>query len=194
MPRNPRRQRRPGDASAYAAPLLLQPHLVWNNPTENNPAIEADSQLAKIVQELYNTTEALGPERSEEALEIHRQLIAQHKDARELAVRETVACAYFDLGLRLFGLGRSDEAIEVYEELHLHFLMAPRAELREGAASGLINKGRIFLKSNRPASAASAFRQALLIDPVHELRREVEDDYKYCLDRLRIGGSEKSRN
>ena len=59
----------------------------------------------------------------------------------EPALREQVAKALFNLGVRLGELGRSEEAIAVYDDLLARFGTATELPLREQVARALVSKG-----------------------------------------------------
>jgi TolA-binding protein len=57
--------------------------------------------------------------------------------AAEAALREQVARALVNKGARLGELGRSEEAVAVYDEVERRFGAAPEAVLREQVAMAL---------------------------------------------------------
>ena len=72
---------------------------------------------------------------------VYDELLARFADAPEPALREAVANALVNKGVRLGELGRSEEEMAVYDELLARFADAPEPALREQVAKALFNKG-----------------------------------------------------
>ncbi len=61
--------------------------------------------------------------------------------ARESSIDDVAALAGYNLGVVLGDLGRSDDAVEVYDEVVARFGEATEPALREQVATALVNKG-----------------------------------------------------
>ena len=68
-------------------------------------------------------------------------MVKRFGDAAEPALREMVARALFNKGLRLGSLNQGKEAIAVYDEVVKRFGDATEPALREQVARALFNKG-----------------------------------------------------
>ncbi len=73
------------------------------------------------------------------------------------ATRIKVAQALFNAGLMLGKLGRSAEAIEVYNKLDAHYGSATDVTLREQVAMALVNKGDMLTRLNRSEEAIALY-------------------------------------
>jgi tetratricopeptide (TPR) repeat protein len=78
--------------------------------------------------------------RSDEAIAACEQVERRFGQASELALREQVAIALVNKGVRLSELGRSDEAIAAYDEVERRFGEASEPALREQVAMALHSK------------------------------------------------------
>jgi tetratricopeptide (TPR) repeat protein len=82
--------------------------------------------------------------------------------ARESSIDELAAIAGFNLGVGLGELGRSEEAISVYDELLMRFADAPEPALREQVATALVNKGVGLGELGRSEEAISVYDELLM--------------------------------
>ena len=76
-----------------------------------------------------------------EPIEALNRTIERLSASRKLASRVEVARALFDKGIALGQLGKSEDAIKVYDDLVERFGEATEAALREQVARALVNKG-----------------------------------------------------
>jgi hypothetical protein len=120
-------------------------------------------------------------DRSEDEIAVYDELLARFADAPEPALREQVAKALFNKGIRLGQLDRSDDEIAVYDELPARFVDAP-----EPAIGEVVEVAR---KVRRDASRRwSLIAQRLSIDLHDQLRPgPVERLALQLLDRLAAG-------
>ena len=78
---------------------------------------------------------------SQESISAYDEVVRRLGKASEPALREAVAKAQFNKGVRLGQLGRSEEEIASYDEVVRRFGEASEPALREQVAMALVNKG-----------------------------------------------------
>jgi tetratricopeptide (TPR) repeat protein len=163
-------------------------HLATVQESAEAGAIEREEKEYQDASRLYDTAVELANERGDGAIEIYKELIAQHGNARTLALREVVARSYFNMAGTLSALGRSAAALQTYDDLFAEFQDAPGSVLREIVASGRINQGRMLAKMGQRKGAAEALQQAIKIDPNQGRRGETQarllKDYSDILQRI----------
>jgi len=76
-------------------------------------------------------------------------------------MREAIARALFNVGLRLGALNRSEEEIAVYDELVAHFGSASAPGLRVLVARALVNKGLRLGALNRGDAAIAVYDEVV---------------------------------
>jgi tetratricopeptide (TPR) repeat protein len=91
------------------------------------------------------------------AIAVYDAIIARFGEANEPALRERVAMALVNKGLRLGRLGRSEEAIVAYDALTERFADATEPALREQVARALFSKGEILGQLGRSKEAIEAY-------------------------------------
>ncbi len=80
---------------------------------------------------------------------------------RESSIDQLAAKAGYNLGVVLGELGRSVEAIGVYEEVVARFADAPEPAIREQVAKALVNKGVALGELGRSGEAISVYEQVV---------------------------------
>ena len=76
-----------------------------------------------------------------EAVAAYDQVLAWFGDAPELALREQVATALVNKGVRLGARSRSEDELAAYDQVLALFADAPELALREQVATALLRRG-----------------------------------------------------
>ncbi|MEN6630517.1 MAG: tetratricopeptide repeat protein, partial [Sulfuricella sp.] len=107
-------------------------------------------------------------DRGEEAIAVYDEVVKRYGDTPEAALREEVAIALRNKGVRLCQLDRGEEAIAVYDEVVKRYGDAPEAALREevaialnGWGFGLLCEAKKVWRGGDEATAIGTLKQAL---------------------------------
>ncbi len=89
----------------------------------------------------------------------------QYKDRPEPQIAEQVAEAMVNKGVSLGALNRSDEAIQVYDEVVARYKDRPEPQIAEKVAMAMVNKGVILEMLERYEEAEKALLKAIELRP-----------------------------
>ncbi|MDQ2082108.1 tetratricopeptide repeat protein [Xanthobacteraceae bacterium Astr-EGSB] len=93
----------------------------------------------------------------ERAVSVLNEVASRFADAIEPSLRAQVAFAFYNKGVALGELGRTNDAIATYDDVVARFAGAPEPTLRQQAAWALLNKGYTLGDLGRHEDAIAAY-------------------------------------
>jgi tetratricopeptide (TPR) repeat protein len=126
------------------------------------PKLKSDAQREMLMESVMSAALGLSDNSDAELGGYDLVLrLAPGKAVERSQVRETVATALYNKGVRLGALNRSGEAIQSYDELLRRFGDATEPGLRECVANALYNKGVRLDAQNRRDEAIDSYDEVL---------------------------------